>query len=163
MLITHQSDQDSSNSSKSSELSEQNNINNNDNSNNINHFFWSKNVRFLDFNFKLNSVNVKKDKQLYYNIFSFTNWIWVMTFTMNTTILQQNLQSCLLDKTDHWYIKEFNYLSQLNLQNIKSVEKWCKTLKTKFQNSFSCIFMLLKNVHYTVQDVQWCHNSVNYV
>ena len=73
MLTAHQSDQDSLNSSKLSELSEQDDVNNNDNGNDINHFFQSKNIRFLDLNFKLDSVNMKKDKQLYHNVFSFTN------------------------------------------------------------------------------------------
>ena len=62
----------SSDSQESQELSEQNG---NDAEEDNHHEFQSRNIRFLNLNFKLDLIEVKNDKQLYHNIFSFTNQI----------------------------------------------------------------------------------------
>lgn len=64
--------QKSSNSLKLSKSSEQDSNNNNDNESDCQRF-WLKNVDFFDSNFKLNSVDITENKQIYYNFFSFTN------------------------------------------------------------------------------------------
>ena len=144
----------------SQELSEQDG---NDAEGDNHHEFQSRNIEFLNSNFKLDSVEVKNNKQLYHNVFSFTNWVWVMTFTMNSATLQQNLQSCLLRKINHWYMEKLNHLSQLDLQNINDVKEWCKVLKSHFWDSPSWALALLEDIQYTVQDV-WHHcDSVDYV
>ena len=165
VLTTHNQSSNSSDlsdSSELSELSEQNGIDAEENEDS-NHEFQSRNIRFLNSNSELDLVKVKDNKQLYHNIFSFTNQVQVMTFTRNSTTLQQNLQFYLLEKTDHWYIKKLNYLSQLDLQNINDVKEWCKTLKSHFQDLSSWALALLEDIHYTVQDVWCCCDSVDYI
>ena len=75
---------------------------------------------------------------------------------MNAVILQESLKLCLLNKTDCWYTEKLSHLIRVDLQNDnKDVEEWCKTLKTKFLNLFSCELLALKLLHYTINDV-WC-------
>ena len=55
---------------------------------------------------------------------------------MDTAVLRQNLNSCLLGKADMWYTEELAHLSRLDLQNDNNgVVEWCNALESRFRDS----------------------------
>ena len=164
--LSHQSDADLldlSNLLRSSEqfdFNRQNKLDDCDIKNN----FCAKNVVYFDSNFNADLIKICEDKQIYHNVFFFMNWIWIKMTIINTVILQKNLKSCLLDKTDHWYTEKFSHLIRVNLwNNNKDIEKWCKMLESKFHNLSSWVLSAFEFLHYIINDV--CHhkNSVDYI
>ncbi|MCJ1368390.1 hypothetical protein MMC16_007532 [Acarospora aff. strigata] len=51
---------------------------------------------YLDPNYEAEAVEVKEDKQIYHNVFSFTNRLRVKVTTMDQAILRQDIESSLL-------------------------------------------------------------------
>ena len=117
--------------------------------------FCSRNISYFDSNFDTDFIKIHDDKQIYHNVFSFTNWVWIKMIMMNAAVLQKSLKSCLLDKTDHWYTEKLSHLTKVDLQNDnKDIEEWCKTLKTKFCDLFSCALSALELLCYTINNIQ---------
>ncbi len=49
--------------------------------------------------------------------------------TIDSATLRQNLQSCLLGKTDRCYTEQLNRPSRLGLRNADSIEEWSQALE----------------------------------
>ena len=62
--------------------------------------FRSQNIDYFDSNSDVESFEVKKNHQIYHNMFSFINCLQVKALTMNIVLLRQNLNFCLLEKAD---------------------------------------------------------------
>jgi len=126
--------------------------------------FCAKNVGMFDSNLNVNAVEVKDDRQIYHNVFSFINQVHVKATTMKPALLQQNLKSCLLEKTDRWYTEELTHLTCVRLQNDNNdVEEWCKALKARFRDLPSQALTMLEFLQFTVYDARCRRDPVNYV
>lgn len=137
-------------SSGSSEPEESSELNDNAEYKN-NNLFWLKNIEMFNLNSDVETVKVKDNKQIYYNIFSFINQLWVKTMIMSAVKIRKNIKLCLLDKTNQWYTEKLIHVTQIDLQNNNNeVKKWCKALKTYFCNSLSKSLTALKTLQYTV-------------
>ena len=58
--------------------------------------FQSQNIKYFNLNDKLISVKVKDMYNIYHNVFNFTNQFQVKIMTMNSAVIKQNLNICLL-------------------------------------------------------------------
>jgi len=126
--------------------------------------FCAKDVDMFNSNLNVDVVKVKNDRQIYHNIFSFINWVHVKATIMKPALLQQNLKSCLLEKTDWWYTEKLTHLTCVRLQNDNNdVEEWCKTLKARFRDSPSQALTMLEFLQFTVYNARCCCDPVNYV
>ena len=70
------------------------------------------------FNSQVNTtedVIVKDWDMIYWNVFSFTNWVWVKAITVESSLICQNLDFCLLSQADKWYTEELLHIQQLSL------------------------------------------------
>ena len=65
-----------------------------------NSVFKPQDIDYFDSNSDIESVEVKENHQIYHNVFSFINCLQVKALTMNTALLRQNLNFCLLRKAD---------------------------------------------------------------
>ena len=157
ILTAHQSNanSESSDSSESQKKSDQDKFDEQE----LKSTFWSRNVDYFNSNFNTDFIKIHDNKQIYHNVFFFMNWVWVRTTLID--ILAENLEFCLLNKTDWWYTEKLEHLSCLSLQN--SVKEWCKTLKTKFCDSLSCILFMLEFLHYTINNIYCQKDSIDYI
>lgn len=121
--------------------------------------FRPRDVGYFDPNPDVDAIKVRDDKQIYHNVFSFTNRVRVKAISID--VLAENLESCLLGKADHWYTEELGHLSRLGLRN--SVEEWCKALEARFRDSPSRALAMLESLRYTVNDVRRRKDPVDYI
>ena len=82
-----------------------------------NSVFKPQDINYFNSNSDVESVEVKENHQIYHNVFSFINCLWVKALTMNTALLRQSLNFCLLRKVNIWYTEKLTHLSQLGLRN----------------------------------------------
>ena len=110
------------------------------------------------------AVEVKENHQIYRNVFSFTNRLRVKASTMDTAILRQNIDSCLLGKANTWYSEELAHLSRVGLRNdINGVEEWCKALEARFRDPPGKSLALLEKIRYTTDDARRQREPAAYV
>ena len=108
-------------------------------------------IDYFDSNSDVESVEVKENHQIYHNVFSFINCLQVKALTMNTALLRQNLNFCLLEKADIWYTEKLTHLFWLDLRNNNNrVVKWDNAFKVRFWDSSDKALTALKTLQYTV-------------
>ena len=123
-----------------------------------------RDVGYFDPNSDVDPVEVKNDKQIYHNVFAFTNRIRVKSTTMGAATLRENLESCLLGMADRWYTEELSHLTRVGLQNNnKDVKEWCKALETRFRDPPSRALAMLESLRYTINDVRRRKDPINYI
>jgi len=99
VLKRFNSQTESSDLSEFSEFKEQSEKNDNVDYND-NNSFQSRDIDLFNLNLKIKAIKIKNDKQIYHNIFSFTNQLCVKAMTMNLVKIQENVELCLLNKTN---------------------------------------------------------------
>ena len=108
-------------------------------------------ISYFNPNSDVESVKVKENHQIYHNMFSFINCLQVKALTMNTALLRQNLNFCLLRKIDIWYTEKLTHLFWLGLRNNNNeIVKWCNALKVRFWDNSNRAQTALKTLQYTV-------------
>ncbi len=126
--------------------------------------FRPRDIGLFDPNPDLDPVEVKDEKQVYHNVFSFTNRLRVKASTMDPAVLRQNVESCLLGKADRWYTQELAHITRVSMRNDNNgVKEWCKALEARFKESPSRALALLEGIRYTVQDARRRRDPVDYV
>ena len=109
-------------------------------------------------------VIVKDWDMIYWNIFFFTNWVWVKAITVEPSLVCQNLDFCLLDQADKWYTEELSHIQWLSLYlDINRAEKWCKTLELHFWDLSDKLLTMLETTHYTMKNAQKNCESAFYI
>ena len=59
--------------------------------------FWVKDIDYFDSQVNITENVIVKDwDMIYWNIFSFINWVWVKAITVESGLVCQNLNFCLL-------------------------------------------------------------------
>ena len=110
------------------------------------------------------AIEVKDNHNIYHNVFSFTNRLRVKATTMDPTVLQQNLDSCLLGAAENWYTNELAHLSRIGLRNDNDgVKEWCNALEARFRDSPSKSLVALEAIRYTVRDARSRRDPLDYV
>lgn len=109
------------------------------------------------------AVEVKDNQNVYHNVFSCTTRLRVKATTMRTSLLRQNLDSCLLDAAENWYTNELAHLSRIDLRNdINGVKEWCNALEARFRDSSSKSLATLEAIRYTVKDARSRRDPLDY-
>ena len=116
--------------------------------------FQAKDIDYFDPQVNATEKVIVKDWNIiYWNIFSFTNWVWVKAITVEPSLVCQNLNFCLLDQADKWYTEELSHIQWLGLHlNINEAEEWCKVLELHFWDLSDRSLTMLEMTHYTVKD-----------
>lgn len=83
---------------------------------------------------------------------------------MDTGVLRQNLNACLLSAAENWYINKLAHLSRIGLRNNNDrVKEWYNALEARFRDSPSKSLIALKNIRYTVKDARSRRDPLDYV
>ena len=109
-------------------------------------------------------IEVKDNHNVYHNVFSFTNRLRVKATTMDSAVLRQNLDACLLGAAEHWYTNELAHLSRIGLRNdTDGVKEWCNALEARFRDSPGKSLATLEAVRYSVKDARARRDPAEYV
>ena len=115
--------------------------------------FSAREVGYFDPNPDVRLAKIKETHQIHYNVFSFTNRLKTCTVTMDPTLLRNNLPSCLIGKTERWYIEEISNITRLGLRN-SSIDDWCELLERRFRDPPRISLIALERERYTIMDVR---------
>ena len=126
--------------------------------------FRPRDVGYFDPDPQAAPVEVKDTHNIYHNVFSFTNRLRVKATTMSSTLLRQNIESCLLGAADNWYTNQLTHLSRIGLRdNADGVNLWCEALEARFRDSPGRSLSLLEAIRYTVRDARNRKDPADYV
>ena len=104
-------------------------------------------------------IKIKNNYNIYHNIFSFTQKLWMITVNEMVFIITKNLHFCLINIADSWYINKLND-DFYWIYKIGFIQQWCIVLKKQFKKFANQTLTKFHQVQYTIADVRkWWDSS----
>jgi hypothetical protein len=76
----------------------------------------------------------KNNKNYYWNVYSFINWVRVAAATWDAKQIHQNLNTNLCEEAELWWNTQLSEITCLDLvAHFNSVKEWCKALEKHFK------------------------------
>ena len=139
-----------------------------DHGQNENTHFWSEEIEF--FNSHLNVKNYdsediieQSDKIYFCDVHLFIDFFKNITRTKMEDIVCCNLNKCLWDMTQDWYISQLSVIERDYKHESWRVKCWEKLLFHHFKQTQSAIMKFLKTEWYTIQNAQNNQKSSEFV
>ena len=106
----------------------------------------------------------REDKTYYRLIIIFMNRLRIAVSIRDTIKICQNLDICLHEEAEKWWINELDELVHAELiAHHNDVKQWCKILKKHFWTSSSQALANLNNMRYEIDNVCTRRSSTVYV
>ncbi len=106
----------------------------------------------------------KNNKNYYWNVYSFINWVRVAAATWDAKQIHQNLNANLCKEAELWWNTQLSEITCLGLvAHFNNVKEWCKTLEKHFKVSFNEAWNKFTTTRYTLEDVRSHWSSTEYV
>jgi len=106
----------------------------------------------------------KDNKNYYWNVYSFINWVRVTAATWDAKQIHQNLDANLREEVELWWNTQLSEVTCLGLvAHLNSVKEWCKALEKRFKVSPSEAWNKFTTTRYTLEDVRSHWSSTEYV
>jgi hypothetical protein len=91
----------------------------------------------------------------YRNIYSFIARIKIAVFTRNVVIIRQNLDMCLKEEAENWWVNQLiNIKCQKFIIDLTELNKWIEILKIRFRKLLSIVIFKFFKIKYTVADIK---------
>ena len=121
--------------------------------------FWSEEVGF--FNPHLNTKNyelsdiIDADEKIYFHdVHLFIDFFKNVTHIKTDDVMCWNLNKCLCDIAQNWYIVQLLVIERDYIQEDQEVEHWKEMLFWWFKCTQSNVMKVLELEHYTIQNIQ---------